>query len=225
MSTNTIAGLLIKIAGMRTRVVQGVRPLAPSRSRVVGPAFTVRYVPIREDMTDRASMANPGSHLHGTYDRIPPGSVLIMDMMGDTRCGGLGDVLVAGLIAHGLAGLVVDGGVRDGEAIAAMSLPVFCAAVAPAPSNRSLLAADIEVRIGCGGVMVEPGDIVVGDPDGVVVVPRHMADEVARIGVEHDEIELWVRSRIEKGEPITGLYPPNDKVRAEHKAWLATNRA
>ena len=123
VSTNTLTGLMIKLAGLRTRAVLGVRPLVPSRSRFVGPAFTVRYVPIREDLTDRASMASPNSHLHGTYDRIPRGSVLVMDMMRNDTCGCLGDVLVAGLIARGVAGLVCDGGIRDGEAIAGMTLP------------------------------------------------------------------------------------------------------
>src|SRR5262245_55405475 len=221
VSTNTLAGLLIKIAGLRPRSVQGVRPLAPARSRFVGPAFTARYVPIREDLGDRASMANAKSHLYGTYDRIPAGSVVVMDMMRDTSCGALGDVLVAGLIARGAAGLVVDGAMRDGDAVAAMRLPVFCAGVAPPPSNRGRLAADVQVRIGCGGVMVEPDDIVVGDPDGVVVVPRHLADEVARAGVELENIEAWVRARIEKGEKVTGLYPPDERVWAEYRAATA----
>jgi regulator of RNase E activity RraA len=224
VSTNTLTGLMIKLAGLRTRAVQGVRPLVPSRSRFVGPAFTARYVPIREDLTDRASMASPNSHLHGTYDRIPRGSVLVMDMMRNDSCGCLGDVLVAGLIARGVAGLVCDGGVRDGEAIAGMTLPVFSSGVAAPPSNRALLAADIQVRIGCGGVLVEAGDIVVGDPDGVVIVPRHMADELARKGVEQEDVEAWVRKRVENGEPVTGLYPPGEKTLAEYREWVAAGR-
>jgi regulator of RNase E activity RraA len=137
VTTNTIAGLLIKIAGMRTRAIHGVRPINPDRCLFVGPAFTLRNVPIREDLTDRASMASPGSHLHGTIDTIPSGSVLVIDMLRDDSCGGLGDVLVAALIARGVVGVVADGGMRDGKAISSMSIPVFCAGIAPAPSNRA----------------------------------------------------------------------------------------
>jgi len=225
VSTDTIAGLLIRMAGMRTRIVQGVRPLSPAHCRFVGPAFTVRCVPVREDFTDRASMANPGNPLHGTYDRIPAGAVLVMDMMRDTRSGGLGDVLASGLRARGVAGLVLDGGIRDGEAIAALGLPVFCGGVAPAPIGRSVMAVDAEVPVGCGEVLVEPGDIVVADADGVAVIPQRLAGEVARRGLEHDEVENWVRARIENGEPMTGLYPPNDAVRAEFRSWRARQTA
>lgn len=220
VTTNTVAGLLIKIAGLRTRVVQGVRPLDPSACRFVGPAFTVRNVPVREDLTERASIASPLSPHHGTYDRIPAGRVLVIDMLRDTSCGGMGDVLVARLAARGVAGIVADGGMRDGEAIRAMSLAVFCAGIAPAPSNRALLAADVQVVIGCGGVMVEPGDIVMGDPDGVVVIPRHLADEVARKGLEQERVEALVKEKIERGAPVAGLYPPTDATLAELRAGL-----
>jgi regulator of RNase E activity RraA len=220
VSTDTIAGLLIKIAGMRTRVVQGVRPVNRERCRFVGPAFTIRNVPIREDLTERASIASPTSPLHGTYDTVPAGSVLMIDMMRDTRCGAIGDVLVAGLHARGVAGIVADGGMRDGEAIGAMALPVFSAGIAPAPSNRALLAADVQKVIACGEVMVEPGDIVVGDLDGVVVIPRHLAEEVAKKGAAQERIEAWIKRKIERGAPIAGLYPPREEVNAQFQAWL-----
>jgi regulator of RNase E activity RraA len=215
VSTDTIAGLLMKIAGMRTRAVRNVRPLNPARCRFIGPAFTIRYVPIREDYTDRASPVSPGSRLHGRLDAVPAGSVVMIDMGGDETSGCMGDIIVARLIALGVAGVVADGGMRDAGIIAGMALPVWARAAAPPPSPRSLMAADMQQVIGCGGVMVEPDDIVVADADGVAVVPRHLADEVARQGVEHEDVEVWIKSQIERGAPLSGLYPPTEQVMAK----------
>jgi regulator of RNase E activity RraA len=218
VSTNTIAGLLIKIAGLRTRTIGQAQALNPGNARFVGPAYTLRNVPVREDLTDRASMVSRKSPLHGTVDRIPPGSVLVIDMLGDTSCGGLGDVMVAALAMRGIAALVTDGAMRDGEAIASGALPVFCNGVNPAPSNRALLAAGVQEVIGCGGVLVMPGDIVVGDPDGVVVVPRHLAAQVAREGAELEDVEAWIKHQVENGAPASDLYPPDETVVARFHA-------
>lgn len=223
VSTNTLAGLMIKLAGLRTRSITEARPLNPAHARFVGPAFTLRNVPVREDLTGRASIVSRQSPLHGTIDRIPPGSVLVIDMRGETSCGGLGDVMVAALAVRGVAALVTDGPMRDGEAIAAMAMPVFCNGVAPAPSNRALLAAGVQEVIGCGNVMVEPGDIVVGDADGVVVVPRHLAAQLAREGYELEQVETWIRERIEAGEPAASVYPPDAAIIARFHAERGTD--
>jgi regulator of RNase E activity RraA len=212
VSTDTITGTLMRIAGMRTRAVRGVRPVDPKRCTFIGPAYTVRYVPLREDLAAKASVVSPGSPLLGTMDTVPAGSVVVMDMGGDDTSGAIGDVIMARLIALGVAGVVVDGGMRDGMAITAMTMPVWCRAIAAPPSPRSLMAVGVQEVIGCGGVMVEPGDVVVADGDGVAVIPRHLADEVARDGAEHEEIEVWIRAQIEKGAPLRGLYPPTDDV-------------
>jgi regulator of RNase E activity RraA len=204
------------MGGMRTRTIPRVRPLNPDACRFAGPAFTVRTVPIREDYSDRASMVNPKNPLYGTFDTIPAGSVVVMDMGGVETAGAIGDVLVAGLLARGVVGFVTDGAMRDGDAVGRMALPVFCTAVAPPPVGQARLTAGVNQPIGCGGVLVEPGDIVVGDADGVVVIPRHLADAVAEKGAEKDLVEAWVRTRIEAGEKVTGLYPPDDAVVA---AW------
>jgi regulator of RNase E activity RraA len=217
VSTDTITGVLMKIAGMRSRAIRDVHPIDPQRCRFVGPAYTVRYVPIREDYTATASPVSPGSRLHGRLDEIPAGSVLVLDMGGDTTSGALGDVIVARLIALGVAGVVADGGMRDGSVIAAMSLPVFARAAAPPPSPRSLLAAGVQEVIGCGGVMVEPGDVVVADGNGVAVIPRHLADEVARMGLEQEEVEVWIKAQITAGAKLAGLYPPTEEVMARWK--------
>ncbi len=215
VSTDTITGLLMKIGGMRTRAIRHVRPLNPERCRFIGPAFTIRYVPIREDFTDSASPVSPGSRLHGRLDKIPAGSVVMLDMGGDDSSGAIGDVIAARMVALGVAGVVADGGMRDVSVIAGMALPVWCRAAAPPPSPRSLLAADMQQVIGCGGVMVEPDDIVVADANGVAVIPRRLADEVARHGVEHEDVEVWIKAQIERGAPLSGLYPPTDDVMAK----------
>jgi regulator of RNase E activity RraA len=206
---------------MRTRVIQNARPLNAQHCRFVGRAFTVRFVPIREDLGDSASLANPGNRLYGTIDRIPAGSVVVMDMMGNTRAGGMGDILVAALKARGVVGVVTDGAMRDAGALSRMEFPVFCAGCAPAPSNRSLMAADVEVQIGCGGVMVMPGDVVLGDEDGVVVIPPHLAEEVADKGALQEKVEAWVKRKIQAGAPHVGVYPPTPTVIEQYHAWVA----
>jgi len=188
VSTDTITGQLLKMAGLRTRAVQGVRPVQPARCRMVGPAYTMRFVPIREDLTDRSSVVSPASHLYGSLDDIPPGSVVVLDMGGDASAGAFGDVLVARLIAIGVAGVVADGGMRD---IA---------------------------------VLVVPGDIVVADPSGVAVIPRHLADRVASAGLEQERLEAWIRRRVDGGARVTGLYPPGEAALAEYQAWVAAGR-
>ncbi|HEX5325586.1 MAG TPA: ribonuclease activity regulator RraA [Acetobacteraceae bacterium] len=215
VSTDTITTALMQIGGMRTRAVQHVRPLNPERCRFIGPAYTIRYVPIREDYTDRASPVSPGSRLHGRLDEIAAGSVLMLDMGGDETSGAIGDVIAARLVALGVAGVVADGGMRDVSVIAGMALPVWCRAAAPPPSPRSLLAVDVQQVIGCGGVMVEPNDIVVADANGVAVIPRHLVEQVAEKGVEHEEVEVWIKAQIERGSPLAGLYPPTEDVMAK----------
>jgi regulator of RNase E activity RraA len=217
VSTDTITGMLMKIAGMRARAIRDVRPIDPRNCHFVGTAFTVRYVPIREDYTDRASPVSPGSKLHGRLDEIPAGSVVVLDMGGDTTSGALGDVIIARLIALGVVGVVADGGMRDGSVIATMSLPVWARAAAPPPSPRSLLCAGMQEVIGCGGVMVEAGDVVVADGNGVAVIPRHLADEVAHKGLEQEEVEVWIKAQITSGARLSGLYPPTDDVIARWK--------
>jgi regulator of RNase E activity RraA len=215
ISTNTLSALLLHNHGMWTRSIVGVSPLNKQHCRFIGPAFTVRCVPVREDMERQASMANPGNPHFGVFDTIPAGCVVVYDAGGDVRSGSLGDVLMAALKARGVVGFVSDGAVRDGDAISQMGMPVFCAAVVPPPIGRSLYTTGVQEVIGCGEVMVCPNDIVVADPDGVVVIPRALAKEIAEKGKDKEAIELWVRSRIERGEPQAGLYPPTEAVIAE----------
>jgi len=221
VSTDTAASVLMR-HGLRTRAVRNVRPINPQRCRFIGPAVTLRFVPIREDITTTASAVSPGGRLHGKLDTLPKGSVLVMDMGQDETSGAIGDIIAARLVALGVVGVVADGGMRDIGVISDMALPVWSKSAAPPPSPRSLMAVGFQETIGCGGVMVEPGDIVMADPSGVVVVPQALVQEVADHGLEHEEIEVWIKGQIEKGAPLAGLYPPTEEV---HARWRkATGR-
>jgi regulator of RNase E activity RraA len=217
VSTATITSQLIKQGGMRTRAVRGVRPIDPARFRFAGPAVTVRYAPMREDLDGLASIGHPDNPMTKAIETMPTGSVLVVQA-GTMQGGALGDVLIARLVARGVAGVVSDGAMRDIAAAAGLGLPVFCAAYTPNPSAAELIAVETGGVIGCGGVLVYPGDIVVGDGDGVAVIPRHMAEKVAEAGLEQERMEAWIRKRVEAGEPIAGLYPPGEATLA---AWRA----
>ncbi len=215
VSTATVTSQLIKQGRMRTRSVLGVRPLDAARCRIVGPVVTVRYAPMREDLDPVASIAHPDNPMTRAIEESAAGSVLVVDMMGCVAGGALGDVLVARLVARGIAGVVADGAMRDIAAVVGLGLPVFCAGTVPSPSAAGLLAVETGGAIGCGGVLTYPGDIAVGDGDGVVIIPRHLADSVAVAGLEQERVEAWIRSRIEAGEGLAGLYPPSEALLAE----------
>jgi regulator of RNase E activity RraA len=218
VSTATITSQLIKQGGMRTRAVRGVRPIDPARCRFVGPAATVRYAPMREDLDPIASIAHPDNPMTRAIETMAPGSVLVVDSGGGAQGGALGDVLVARLIARGIAAVVSDGAMRDIAAVASLGLPVFSAAHTPNPSAAQLLAVETGTPIGCGGVLVYPGDIVIGDGDGVAVIPQHLAAKVAEAGLDQERMEAWIRARIERGEPLSGLYPPSAATVAQWRA-------
>src|SRR5258708_7149215 len=221
VSTATITSQLLRAHGMRTRAIAGVRPINPARCHFVGPAFTLRYVPRREDLAAGGSRALTTNPMHAAIEAIPAGSVFVLDMQGNRSCGALGDVLISRLIARGAVGAVCDGGMRDVGPVGDMSLPVFSASHAAPPSTNDFLIADFQRPIGCGGVLVLPGDIVVGDNDGVVVIPRYLAESASRCGLEQEGIEAWIKLKVQRGAPVPGLYPPNEKTKAEYRKWLA----
>ena len=218
VSTATITSQLIKQAKMRTRSVLGARPLDAGRCKMVGPVVTVRYAPFREDMDPVASISHPANPMTHAIETSAPGSVLVIDMGGCLAGGALGDVLVARLVARGIAGVVADGAMRDIAAVIGLGMPVFCGGAVASPSAAALLAVETGGAIGCGGVLVYQGDIAVGDGDGVVIIPRHLADSVATAGLEQERAEAWIRSRIEAGEALAGLYPPSEAIMAEWRA-------
>lgn len=223
LRTTTTATLTTQLfrRGLRNAFIQQVRPLTAYAENMVGPAFTLRYIPAREDIDSYGVSPDPNTRQREAIDAVPRGHVLVMDCRSDPRAASAGDVYVTRLKVRGAAGLVSDGGIRDSASIARMSMPVFCAGPS-APSNRILhRAVDYDLPIGCGGVAVYPGDIVVGDADGVCVIPRHLADEVARDAAEQEKLENYIQRRIAAGEALQGVYPVNAKTRADYDAWRA----
>lgn len=223
LRTTTTATLTTQLfrRGLRNAFLQQVRPLTTCGENMVGVAFTLRYIPAREDVDSYGVKPDPNTLQREAIDSVPRGHVLVIDCRGDPRAASAGDVYVTRLQARGAAGLVSDGGIRDSASIARMAIPVFCAGPS-APSNRILhRAVDYNLPIGCGGVAVYPGDIMVGDADGVCAIPRNLADEVARDAAEQEELESYIQRRIADGEALQGLYPINDRTRAEYIAWRA----
>jgi regulator of RNase E activity RraA len=219
-TTASLTAQLVK-RGLRTRAISNIAPINPDTPRVFGPAYTLRYMPMREDLATGEAMANPENPQRKAIEVVPAGHVLIADTHGMDVSGTFGDILVARLQVRGVAGVVSDGPMRDIAELENMDFPVFARGNAAPPSYASMLAADAQVPIGCGGVAVFPGDIVIGDPDGVVILPAAIAEEVARAAVEQDQLEAYVRQRIEGGDSIVGVYPPNEKTKADYEAWKA----
>lgn len=218
VSTATLTTQMFK-RGFRNVFVQGVRPLGSYARNMVGPATTLRYIPAREDLDHLGVFADPSHPQRRAVETIAAGHVLVQDCRGDARVASGGNILMTRLMVRGAAGMVSDGGMRDCAGIAAMELPVFCAGPS-APLNLALHhAVDIDVPVACGGVAVYPGDLVVGDADGVVILPRHLADEVAADAAEQERMEEFIVARIAAGAPLPGTYPPNDETRAAYAAW------
>jgi regulator of RNase E activity RraA len=221
VSTATLCTQLFK-RGFRNVFVQGITRLTdPSGGNLVGPAFTMRNIPSREDLDQLSAFDDPAHPQRRGVESVPPGHVLVIDCRGETRVASGGQILTTRLKVRGVAGLVSDGPVRDSGPISEMDFPVFCAG-GSAPLNLiQHHAIDLNVPIGCGGVPVYPGDIVVGDDEGVVVIPAHLADEVARDAAEQEVMERFILERIEGGAALPGTYPPNAATREAFAAWRA----
>jgi regulator of RNase E activity RraA len=218
VSTATLTTQLFK-RGLRNVFVQGVRRVSRAGPNMVGPAFTLRNIPAREDLDRMEVLADPEHPQRKSIETVPPGSVLIVDCRGDARAASAGGILLTRLEVRGVAGFVSDGCVRDTPEIADMAFPVFCAG-GSAPLNLVRHhAADTQRPIACGGVAVYPGDVIVGDGEGVVVIPRHLAEEVAADAAEQESLEEFVLQEIRSGKALPGVYPPNDATRARYAQW------
>jgi regulator of RNase E activity RraA len=217
VSTATLTMVLLK-RGVRTSWLRGVEPLTMMGGRIVGPAFTIRFVPGREDLSQPESYAKSPS-FRDAIEAAPAGSVVVIDGRGNTLGATLGDILVARLAKRGVLAAVTDAPVRDADEIRRLTLPVLCAGVAPPPSIVGLSFAGYDEIIGCGGVAVCPGDVLVCDNDGVVVIPVAMAAEVAEDGVEQERFERFVQRRVAEGASVVGLYPPNEGTVQDYKRW------
>ncbi len=222
-STATLSTQLFK-RSLRNQVMQGVSRLTPKASSLVGEAYTLRNIPAREDIDHVGIHQDPEHPQRKAIETVPAGSVLVIDCRGDARCASAGGILVRRLAVRGAAGLVSDGGLRDTPEISAESFPVYCKAPAASISLTHQHAVDVEVPIACGGVAVYPGDVIVGDADGVIVVPRHLADEVAKEASDQEQLERFVLEEIAGGRALPGTYPPNDVTRERYEEWKKKNR-
>ena len=218
VSTATLTTIMFK-RGFRNCFIGGIQPLNPEHARMAGPAYTLRYIPAREDL-DHIKVFEDRSHPQRKgVEECPPGHVMVIDSRKDRKAASAGDILVTRLWKRGVAGIVTDGGFRDSGDIAKLPFPAFHAGPS-APTNLIRHhAADLNVPIGCGDVPVYPGDIVVSDTDGVVILPKDIAGAVAEEAVEQTLFETFVQERVMAGETIFGLYPPSAEMREAFNVW------
>ena len=223
VSTATLCTALYK-RGLRNQFIQDVRPLNPNLGNMVGEAFTLRYIPAREDLNPISVFQDRAHPQRKAVEECPPGAVMVIDSRKDARAASAGGILVSRLMKRGVAGVVTDGGFRDSPEIALLDMPAYHNRPS-APTNLTHhQALDINVPIGCGDVPVWPGDVVVGDGEGVVVIPAHLADEIASEAVEMTAFEDFVQEEVLKGRSILGLYPPTDEQsNIDFAAWRKAN--
>lgn len=222
VSTATIATSLFK-RGLRNQFIQNVFPLKKMTTTMVGEAFTLRYIPAREDLNPIDVFRDPEHPQRKAVESCPEGAVMVIDSRKDARAASAGSILASRLMVRGVAGLVTDGGFRDADLIAALDMPSYHQRPS-APTNLTLhQAIEINGPIGCGDVAVFPGDIIVGDNDGVIVIPSEIADEIARECLNMTIFEDFVTEKVMGGQSIIGLYPPtHDQTLKEFEAWKVT---
>ena len=218
VSTATLTTVLFK-RGLRNVFIQGIFLLNRDAPRMVGEAYTLRYIPAREDLDTLGAFEGRGHPQREAIEACPPGHVLVMDARRDASAATGGDILMTRLMVRGCAGIVTDGGLRDSPTIEKMPWPAYCAARSAPLNLVRHHAVDSQVPIGCGGVAVYPGDVLVGDAEGVVVIPAKIANEIAEEGASQTLFEDWVEERVKEGRGIFGLYPPNAETKAEFEAW------
>lgn len=219
VSTATLTTVLLK-KGLRNVWMRGTRPLKAGQPRLVGRAFTLRFVPAREDLATPESWSSPRS-TRAAIEDMPAGCIAVADAMGVTDAGIFGDILTARMHKRGVAGLVTDGVMRDLAGVLGTGLPVWCQGGAAPPSVAGLTFVNWQEPIGCGGVAVFPDDVVVVDDDGAVVIPQALLDDVVAVAGEQERLEAWIMSEVEGGASLPGLYPPNAENKARYEAWKA----
>ena len=221
VSTATLTTAMLK-RGFRNVCMQNVLPVNPAAARMVGEAYTLRFIPAREDLDTLAILGDRTMPQRKGVEEIAPGQVMVIDSRGDPRAASAGGILITRMMKRGAAGVVTDGGFRDTPELAVMDFPVFQQRASAPTSLIAHHAADLQMPIGCGGVAVFPGDTVVGDGEGVVVLPAHLVAEVASETVAMTLFEDWVLTQVQAGRSTFGLYPPDAATRAEFEAWRAT---
>jgi regulator of RNase E activity RraA len=214
-STATITTVLLK-KGIRRCWMRGPMPLAAAGKRIIGPAFTLRFVPAREDLATPESWSSPKS-TRAAIEAMPEGVITVVDALGARDAGIFGDILCSRMRKRGVAALVTDGVVRDLAGVTATGLPVWCAGAAAPPSVAALTFVGWQEPIGCGGVAIFPDDVIVADDDGAVVIPQAIVAEVAAEAVEQERLEGWIMREVEQGAALPGLYPPNAETKARYE--------
>src|SRR5580765_6477918 len=218
VSTATLTTILLK-KGLRNVWLRGSKPLPPHQPRLVGPAFTMRFIPAREDLATPESWSSPKS-TRAAIEAMPEGCIAVVAAMGITDAGIFGDILCARMSQKGVTALVTDGVMRDVAGVLSTGLPVWSRGVAAPPSVAGLTFVNWQEPVGCGGVAVFPDDVIVADADGAVVVPNALVGEIVVLGPEQERLENWVMGEIEKGAPLPGLYPANAETRARYEAEM-----
>lgn len=216
VSTATLTTVLLK-KGLRNVWIRGARPFRTGQQRIVGPAFTLRFVPAREDLATPASWASPIS-TRAAIEDMPEGVVVVADAMGVSDAGIFGDILCFRMAKKGVAALVTDGVMRDAEGVLGTNLPVWSAGISAPPSVAGLTFVGWQETIGCGGVCIVPNDVIVLDDDGAVVIPAALLDAVVAEAPEQERMEAWIMSEVDRGVPLPGLYPMNAETKARYEA-------
>jgi regulator of RNase E activity RraA len=217
ITTGTITTMLLK-KGIRHAWMAGAMPFGFSGKRVVGPAFTLRFVPVREDLATPESWLKPIS-TRSAIEAMPEGCIAVADAMGNIGAGIFGDILCMRMVKRGVTALITDGVMRDRHGVISTGLPVWCQGVAAPASVNQLTFVGWNEPIGCGGCAIFPGDMIVADDDGAVVIPADLVDFVANEGAEHELLESWLVQEVEKGEKLPGLYPPNEENKKRYETW------
>ena len=216
VTTATLTTILLK-KGLRNVWIRGAYPVTPHSKRIVGRAFTVRFVPAREDLATPESWASPNSS-RGAIEQMPEGCVAVVDAMGVKDAGVWGDILCARMAKRGVAALVTDGVVRDLAGVLGTGLPVWSSGAAAPPSVAGLTFVDWQKPIACGGVAVFPDDVIVLDQDGAVLIPAALVDDIVDAAVEQERFEGWIMDEVNAGAVLPGLYPPNAENKAKYEA-------
>jgi len=219
VTTATITTILLK-KGLRNVWMRGTRPLRPGEQRKVGRAFTLRFVPAREDLATPESWSSPKS-TRAAIEDMPSGCIAVVDAMGITDAGIFGDILCARMARRGVGALVTDGVLRDLAGVMSTGLPVWAQGSAAPPSVAGLTFVNWQEPIGCGGVAVFPDDVVVADADGAVVIPAGLLDHVLATAPEQERMEGWIMDEVNRGEKLPGLYPMNAETKARYEAEMA----
>ena len=215
------------IKGFRQPVLHGLTPLNRKLKPFAGRAYTMRFIPAREDVDVYGNLTTEPSADNLQWvgvEQIEPGHVLVIDSNRDGRAASMGNMLITRMMMRGARGVVTDGSFRDGTELKEMDFPIWCTGVTATTRLSYHHVADLQVPISCAGVAVYPGDVIHGDADNITVVPAALAVEMAALCELQDDLEGSLAMRVQRGESLWGLYPPSDEMRAQHKKWVAAGR-